>query len=88
MLDELVVTRRILESDMAHVAARQADEETVEQLERLVAAMDNLVDDPAAYAVQDRAFHDTVMRASGNRDRPVGGQGSGEPGGEHRPISR
>ena len=67
VLDDLVVTRRILESDMAHVAARHADEETVEQLEQLVAAMDELVDDPAAYAVQDRAFHDTIMRTSGNR---------------------
>jgi DNA-binding FadR family transcriptional regulator len=25
------------------------------------------VDDPAAYGVQDRAFHDTIMRTSGNR---------------------
>lgn len=66
ILDDLVVTRRILESDMAHVAARQADEETVEQLRGLVEAMDGLVDDPAAYAVQDRAFHDTIMRTSGN----------------------
>ncbi|GAB3253294.1 FadR/GntR family transcriptional regulator [Nocardioides dilutus] len=67
VLDDLVVTRRILESDMAHVAARHADDETLEQLERLVATMDTLVDDPAAYAVQDRAFHDTIMRTSGNR---------------------
>jgi DNA-binding FadR family transcriptional regulator len=67
VLDDLVVTRRILESDMAHVAARQADEETIQQLEQLVDAMDTLVDDPAAYAVRDRAFHDTIMRASGNR---------------------
>jgi DNA-binding FadR family transcriptional regulator len=51
---------------MAHVAARQADAETIEQLEALVEAMDGLVDDPAAYAVQDRAFHDTIMRTSGN----------------------
>lgn len=28
--------------------------------------MDGLVDDPASYAVQDRAFHDTIMRTSGN----------------------
>jgi DNA-binding FadR family transcriptional regulator len=67
VLDDLVVTRRLLESDMAHVAAREADEVVIEQLERLVAAMDTLVDDPAAYAVQDRAFHDTIMRTSGNR---------------------
>src|SRR3954447_10969150 len=51
VLDHLVVTRRVLESDMAHVAARQADADTIEQLEGLVAAMDELVDDPAAYAV-------------------------------------
>jgi DNA-binding FadR family transcriptional regulator len=67
VLDDLVVTRRILESDMAHVAARYADEDVIKQLEQLVAAMDTLVDDPAAYAVQDRAFHDTIMRTSGNR---------------------
>jgi DNA-binding FadR family transcriptional regulator len=67
VLDDLVVTRRLLESDMAHVTARQADEEVLEQLERLVDAMDGLVDDPTAYAVQDRAFHDTIMRTSGNR---------------------
>src|SRR3954452_10723889 len=67
VLDDLVVTRRILESDMANVAAREADEETVEQLQRLVDLMDTLVDDPTAYAVQDRAFHDTIMRTSGNR---------------------
>jgi DNA-binding FadR family transcriptional regulator len=51
---------------MAHVAAREADEETLEHLGHLVDTMDTLVDDPAAYAVQDRAFHDTIMRTSGN----------------------
>ncbi|RNM12980.1 FadR/GntR family transcriptional regulator [Nocardioides pocheonensis] len=67
VLDDLVVTRRILESDMAHVAARLAEAEVVAQLEELVDAMDTLVNDPTAYAVKDRAFHDTIMRASGNR---------------------
>jgi DNA-binding FadR family transcriptional regulator len=66
ILDDLVVTRRILESDMAHVVARDADDATIEQLGRLVETMDGLVDDPVAYGVQDRAFHDTIMRASGN----------------------
>src|SRR3954447_15142694 len=46
VLDDLVVTRRLLESDMAHVAARQADDEVIEQLRQLVDAMDALVDDP------------------------------------------
>jgi DNA-binding FadR family transcriptional regulator len=67
VLDDVVVTRRLLESDMANVAARAADEEVVRQLERLVATMDTLVDDPIAYADQDRAFHDLIMRTSGNR---------------------
>lgn len=67
VLDDLVVTRRLLESDMAQVAARLADDEVVERLRSLVDAMDTLVDDPMAYADQDRAFHDTIMRTSGNR---------------------
>jgi DNA-binding FadR family transcriptional regulator len=67
VLDDLVVTRRLLESDMAHVAARLADDETIDQLKQLVDGMDDLVNDPAAYAELDRAFHDAIMRTSGNR---------------------
>ncbi|MEO3807369.1 FadR/GntR family transcriptional regulator [Sphaerisporangium sp. B11E5] len=67
ILDDLVVTRRVLESDMANVAARLAGEDTVERLRMHVDRMDELVDDPAAYADIDRAFHDTIMQASGNR---------------------
>jgi DNA-binding FadR family transcriptional regulator len=67
VLDDLVVTRRLLESDMAMVAARLADQETIDGLRALVDRMDQLVGDPAAYRDQDQAFHDTIMRASGNR---------------------
>ncbi|MFI1993456.1 FadR/GntR family transcriptional regulator [Actinoplanes sp. NPDC020271] len=67
ILDDLVVTRRLLESDMANVAARVADSDTVDRLRDLVDTMDTLVDDTQAYGDQDRAFHDTIMRASGNR---------------------
>ncbi|NGM11535.1 FadR/GntR family transcriptional regulator [Verrucosispora sp. WMMA2044] len=67
ILDDVVVTRRLLESDMAHVAARVADEETVDRLRALVDRMDELVGDTVAYHELDRAFHDTVMQASGNR---------------------
>ncbi|MFD7657485.1 FadR/GntR family transcriptional regulator [Actinosynnema sp. NPDC059797] len=67
ILDDLVVTRRLLESDMAQVAARTADRDTTDRLRALVDRMDQLVDDPVAYREQDRAFHDEVMRASGNR---------------------
>jgi DNA-binding FadR family transcriptional regulator len=67
ILDDLVVTRRVLESDMANVAARLADDETIERLRHLVDRMDELVDDTASYHEYDRTFHDTVMQASGNR---------------------
>jgi DNA-binding FadR family transcriptional regulator len=67
VLDDLVVTRRLLESDMAHVAARSADDAVVRELADLVTAMDALVDDPVSYAAQDQAFHDTIMRTSGNK---------------------
>lgn len=67
ILDDLVVTRRLLESDMAHVAARSATPDVIEQLRALVDRMDELVDDPDTYAEHDRAFHDLIMQASGNR---------------------
>jgi DNA-binding FadR family transcriptional regulator len=67
VLDDLVVTRRLLESDMAQVAARVADEETVGELRVLVNLMDQVVDDPTTYRRHDHVFHDTIMRASGNR---------------------
>jgi DNA-binding FadR family transcriptional regulator len=67
ILDDLVVTRRLLESDMANVTARQASDDVVDRLRALVDRMDELVGDPVAYADQDRAFHDTIMQASGNR---------------------
>jgi DNA-binding FadR family transcriptional regulator len=67
ILDDVVVTRRVLESDMANVAARLADDEVIDQLRRMVGQMDELVDDHVVYHDHDRAFHDTVMQASGNR---------------------
>jgi DNA-binding FadR family transcriptional regulator len=67
VLDDLVVTRRLLESDMAHVAARVATDDVVAGLCEIVDRMDRLVDDHLAYADQDRAFHDLIMRTSGNR---------------------
>lgn len=67
LLDDLVVTRRLLESDMAQVAARAADEDAVDRLRALVDRMDELVDDVPAYEEHDRLFHDTIMQASGNR---------------------
>lgn len=67
ILDDVVVTRRLLESDMAQVAARTADQETLDRLGALVDRMDELVDDTRSYEEHDRLFHDAIMQASGNR---------------------
>jgi DNA-binding FadR family transcriptional regulator len=67
ILDDLVVTRRLLESDMAHVAASAATAETVERLRSLVEIMDTLVDSASDYAGYDLTFHDVIMTVSGNR---------------------
>jgi len=67
VLDDLVATRRVLESDMANVAARLADPETVGRMRALVDHMDELVDDHLTYQEHDRLFHDTIMQTSGNR---------------------
>jgi DNA-binding FadR family transcriptional regulator len=67
VLDDLVVTRRLLEADMANVAARQAAADVINRLVALVDDMDDLIGDPVAYAGQDRAFHDLIMQTSGNR---------------------
>jgi DNA-binding FadR family transcriptional regulator len=67
ILDDLVVTRRLLESDMANMAARLATPQVIDRLRESVDRMDKLVEDHAAYADQDRAFHDAIMQTSGNR---------------------
>ncbi|MCX2955360.1 FadR/GntR family transcriptional regulator [Lentzea sp. NEAU-D7] len=67
ILDDVVVTRRLLESDMAQVAARTAGQDTLDRLRALVDRMDELVGDTPTYEEHDRLFHDTIMQASGNR---------------------
>jgi len=66
-LDDLVITRRLLESDMANECAQQASDAVIAELGALVARMDELVDDHLSYADHDRAFHDLIMQTSGNR---------------------
>jgi len=67
ILDDLVVTRRLLESDMAYMAAQLADAEAVQRMRELVDEMDRLVQDRDAYLRHDLAFHDLIMQTSGNR---------------------
>jgi DNA-binding FadR family transcriptional regulator len=67
ILEDLIDVRRSLESQMAAQAAIRASEE---QLAEISADYDRLVaeaDDPARHRQIDLEFHDTIMRASGNR---------------------
>ncbi|MFE9043408.1 FadR/GntR family transcriptional regulator [Streptomyces sp. NPDC007818] len=67
ILDDLVVTRRLLESDMTFVAAGVIEAEQLDRLRDLVEDMDGLVTDWPAYKPKDQEFHDVIMRVSGNR---------------------
>lgn len=68
ILDELVAVRACLERDMAATAATATA--IAADVTGLRAAYDAMVacrDDPDAFGVADVAFHDAVMRLSGNR---------------------
>jgi len=67
ILDDLVITRRLLEADMAHLAATTISGDDLERLRELVERMDTLVDDWPSYIPYDKEFHDVIMLASGNR---------------------
>jgi len=67
VLDDVVATRRVLEADMANVAARLADPQAVERMGALVDLMDEAVDNADAFHEHDAVFHDVIMQASGNR---------------------
>jgi DNA-binding FadR family transcriptional regulator len=67
ILDDLIDTRCALESQMAAQAAERATDAEVEAISAHMARLYDEVDDPARYLRADLAFHDAIMRASGNR---------------------
>lgn len=74
LVDNLVATRRTLEADMARAAARNRSARDLERLGRLVDRMDEVAPDlewltkaDTDFTDADLAFHDTIMRMSGNR---------------------
>jgi DNA-binding FadR family transcriptional regulator len=67
VLDELVVVRAALESEMAGSAAARRTTEQVAALHASFDAMVRKADDVSAFAAADVDFHDFVMVASGNR---------------------
>lgn len=65
-VDDLYTARQAIETTAAEMAAQGADEDKVQTLERLIDAMRDSRDDPAAYTASDVGFHVAVAQASGN----------------------
>ncbi|MBM9506348.1 FadR/GntR family transcriptional regulator [Actinacidiphila acididurans] len=67
ILEDMVATRRALESEMAGQAADRADARQLRRIEAAFALMLAEEHDPARFLRADLEFHDTIMVASGNR---------------------
>lgn len=66
MLEALAEVRAIVEPPAARLAAERRTEADLAALEAALAAMIGSVDDPAAHAAADVAFHRALLAASGN----------------------
>src|SRR3990170_2646334 len=66
-LVHLLELRRIIEVEAAELAARRAEAEDIATMRSLVAAMEEVGDDVAAFARVDVRFHDAILAATGNR---------------------
>jgi DNA-binding FadR family transcriptional regulator len=64
LLNDLISTRRLLEADMARVAAQRLTDEELDSLGEIVRLMAEAHDDFARFSALDRRFHVAVMRAS------------------------
>lgn len=67
VVEELVDVRAGLEAEMARVATQRNAEEFLPELDVAWAALEAHQDDAQRYLDLDRAFHDVIMHASGNR---------------------
>src|SRR6266700_4757531 len=66
MLDDLMVVRTLLEGAMVEQAARRIGPETTEELGRVLAAAEGLLDRPDQFTELDIRFHGLLIEASGN----------------------
>lgn len=66
-LVEIVEARKVLEVQLAALAARRASPAQIERLRDLLARMEERANDPAAFLDADLAFHEAVAEAAANR---------------------
>jgi GntR family transcriptional repressor for pyruvate dehydrogenase complex len=65
-LDHLHQVRSILEVEVAGLAAAQATDEEIAELDRLIERMESLPDEPVTYAEMDGEFHRSLARITHN----------------------
>ncbi len=66
LLDNLITVRRLLESEMARVAASRLSDQELSELRDNIEGMTAAVADYPEFRRLDQAFHALVMKASGN----------------------
>jgi DNA-binding FadR family transcriptional regulator len=66
LLDDLIGVRRLLESDMARVAAERLTEDELAALSDNIDQMESAIGDYERFRIFDLAFHAGVMKASGS----------------------
>ncbi len=64
---ELIVTRRLLEPLVYHLAAENASEEELDRISDTIALMETHIADPRMLERADRMFHRRVAHAAGNQ---------------------
>lgn len=67
LLNNLLELRRIIEVEVAALAANRRTDEDLRALHELVEKMRAVLDDPKAYTRLDIAFHDAILLAARNR---------------------
>lgn len=67
LLDELIETRRVLETEIAALAALRRTAEDVQALEVALERMEAAREDAASYTRHDLVFHEAVLAAARNR---------------------
>jgi GntR family transcriptional repressor for pyruvate dehydrogenase complex len=67
LLEELIETRRVLEVEVAALAAERRTAEDVAVMERTLAQMWASLHDPASYTRLDNVLHDAILASTRNR---------------------
>ena len=67
LLDELIETRRVLETEIAALAAQRRTAEDLRVLEAALDGMEQAKEDAEDYTRQDLVFHDAILAAARNR---------------------